>query len=674
LVAVFYYGPALVGGADYLPVFNDLSFEGYKLARSAELRGAWWKMAADPTVGAPYDPATAAHPGVFEGVDMMLLSSLTARVLPPRVNLHVWQAAVLCVNAWVVAWLVRRATGSALWASLGIVLVTFNVAVGFRMGGHLQLLRLGWYVLPVWAFHRLLEAPSWRTGAALGAASALLLQGSFYPAFLIAAALTPWWTALAAGGRLSGRHWAAAGVAAAVFLPSAAATVWPVLTVSAGNELSQAVFFLRNRDDLWGCGAELWQYVIPYESDLWRALLRASRKDSAAWWEGETPLGLTVLLAAAVYGVARIRGVELAPAAPRWLGRCYLAAALMIALSLSGGPSVLLYEAAPMFRCYGRTGLVALALLCVAAPITLHGLLSRLPQTPTGRRLRTAATAAVFAVALYEAASQRTFILTRPQPDPAWVAWLADQPAEVSLIAMPSLKPGLAPQSEWNWGGVYYGLIHRHRTMNGGDWLTLHRDLEWRGCTPLRLNAEGVDFLASRGYVAFAATAEYLLLNPSMAGHPALETVATLGDGWYILRIHPERLDRVAACLGEGFHPRQEDGTHHGKWCRSRGVLELENRTPSPRTVRVAMTIRAPTETRRVELRLGGTGITDAVDAGPGGVSYDRTLVLPPGTSRVVLTCEGTEAVVSVPRVGESGTEERPAAFGVWDLRLTELP
>jgi hypothetical protein len=667
LVARVYYWPAVVLGPEYLPYREDLAFEGYKLTRAGEVRGAWWRVGTDPLAGAPYDPATAPHPGTFEGVDLMALSGLTSRVLSPRVNLHFWQAAVLCVNGWIVAWLVRGLTGSALWAAVAVVMVMLNFPVSGRMWGHLQLLRLGWCILPVWTFHRIIEAPSARTGAALGLACALLLQGSFYPAFFLMIVLAPWWLALAFAGRLGARHWTAAAVAAAVFLPLAAATVWPVFMHSAGNAAAQENFFLRRRSDLWHFGAELWQYLVPPDAPLWRSLAESSRRLNT--FEGEAYPGRVALIGAFAFLLARLRGVDPCPAAPRWLDRCFLMVAVMIILSLIGGPGVLIYDAVPMFRTYGRAGLVALALLCVAAPVTLHGLLARLPATRWGTGVRWAATAAVFAVALHDARlAGLSFSVSEPRPYPAWVEWLAAQPPEVSLIVLPSQKPRHDSYAEWSWEGLYFRPIHNHRTMNGGDWYALHRDLMGRGCALDTLNATGLEFLVSRGYVALAVSDEFLANHEWMPKHPALEPLTTLGQGWNVYRIRPDRVAPVAENMTDGFYGREEDGKAHvWRWCRRTGTLELENRTATAKTVRIATILRTATpQTTRLTVRLGegDAAPRDVLDIGPTGTEYARTLVLPPGVSRVWFSTEGTPPVVN-------GSE---IAFGILNFRMEVLP
>ena len=168
LIAGGYYRHILLGRGDW-PVSGDAAFYTYQLSRMGELGGRWWKLGQDELVGAPYQPEFGKHPGVFEGVDLLMVSTLTSRWLDPVVNYHALMILVMTVNGWVVGGLVRRLTGSWAWAVLGVILVTWNFSTAFRLQGHAHLFKYGWTVLAVAAFSRYLDRPTIAAGRRSGA-------------------------------------------------------------------------------------------------------------------------------------------------------------------------------------------------------------------------------------------------------------------------------------------------------------------------------------------------------------------------------------------------------------------------------------------------------------------------------------------------------------------------
>ena len=87
--------------------------------------------------------------------------------------------------------------------------------------------------------------------------------------------------------------------------------------------------------------------------------------------EGWNFPGYTVLLATLIAGVARLRGSEFGEKLPHFVWISLGLMAFWTILSLAGGPSALIFHAIPSFRCYGRAGLLVVALGSVVAPIVL---------------------------------------------------------------------------------------------------------------------------------------------------------------------------------------------------------------------------------------------------------------------------------------------------------------
>src|SRR5262245_54648317 len=88
LALTFYYRPLFTEGFATLPAGGDSDFYIYQTARMGELDGRWWELGDDKLVGQPYPTWVARHPGLYEGLDLLLVSSVTARFLDPVANYH----------------------------------------------------------------------------------------------------------------------------------------------------------------------------------------------------------------------------------------------------------------------------------------------------------------------------------------------------------------------------------------------------------------------------------------------------------------------------------------------------------------------------------------------------------------------------------------------------------
>jgi hypothetical protein len=564
----FFYRPLWADGLP-LPTGGDSDFYVYQTARMADLDGRWWQLGTDPLLGQPFPTMAAKHPGLYEGVDLLLVSAVSARVLHPVVNYHALIILVLAVNGWVAAWMVLHLTRSYGWAALAVVLVTLNMSNDLRVSEHLHLFRYGWILLTVWAFARYLDAPSRGRGMVLGLAAALLFASSFYLAFFLALGLGVWWAGLLVARRLRRAHYTAAVVAGLALGVVGGALTFPVwLGYNRGNPGAEE-YVRRPPEDVWVYASDLWQYVVspawqlggreiadgllpiaPYaESDEVAALLinevptRAeevneplARKPHEGW---NYP-GLVVLAAVVLYVVGRLRGWALCPADPRLLDCLMGLSAVMVILSLRGGPAVLLYGLAPPLRCYGRAGLIAVALWSVAAPVILCGVARSFP----GQVGRAAVLVAALAVALYEGNQfkDRLFYARDKlhQEVPAWVGWLAEQPPDVRLAVYPVAATNPynrdnPAQDDWHF--LYYRTLHRHATLNGADLRLLRPELERRHARWQDLGPAGLPYMASLGYTTLAFQDDRDHQLPRwIDGRADLAEVAAL-DGWRIYRV-----------------------------------------------------------------------------------------------------------------------------------------
>jgi hypothetical protein len=586
LALTFYYRPLLEEGFATLPAGGDSDFYIYQTARMGDLGGRWWKLGDDELVGRPYPTWVARHPGLYEGLDLLLVSSVTARFLDPVTNYHFLILLVLAVNGWVAGWMALRLTRSYAWAALAVVLITLNMPTNMRMAGHLHLFKYGWVLLAVWAFFRYLDAPSPRRGVLLGLAVVWVLLSSFYFGFLLALVLGVWWLGYLVAGRLTRRHVLATVAAGATCAALAAALTFPIWTKSrAAGAAERENYFQRNREQLTVFSSDPWQYFVPPRWGHSKELLRPGIADGVTDLnEGWNYPGCVVLLAVGAYVVTRLRGVVLRVTDPRLLDRLVGLSAVCVVLSLTGGPAVLVYDVVPFFRAYGRAGLFALALWCVAAPAVLCGLtrqcswllsrgarrlaqgwpwlllrvgwVSRLPQSL--RRLahqwpwlllRGAIVAGALALALFEGNQYRDhpYLWRRTEPDPAWVGWLARQPADVRLAAFPFYG------EDNQWYPFYLRLRHRHATLNGCELDPLRADLGKYGATLEKMTPEGLQFIASLGYNALAFDQQYLQAHGWIRRLPWLEPVDLPGD-WSVYRVLADKLPSVEPA-SEDLHP-----------------------------------------------------------------------------------------------------------------------
>jgi hypothetical protein len=508
----------------------------------------------------------AKHPGLYEGVDLLLVSAASAHFISPLVNYHALIILVLAANGWVAAWIVVRLTRSYGWAALAVVLVTLNMSNDLRVSEHLHLFRYGWILLTVYAFSRYLDSPSLARGLGLGLAAGLILASSFYLAFFLMVGLGLWWVGCLIGGRLQRPHYAAAGAATLAFAVVGGGLTFPLwLGYNRGNPGAEE-YARRPAEDVWVYGSDFWQYLVSPRwqyhgkelADYLVQMTPYNRSDEVATLlinnqpvdpdrppiplalephEGWNYPGIIVLLAITVYGLARLCGWRLCPADPQFLDRLLGLSAIMVVLSLRAGPSVLLYALAPAFRCYGRAGLIAVALWSVATPLVLCGLARRLRRLV----LRHVLLVGALALALYEGSqfTDRLFFARDKggQAVPAWVDWLAVQPPHVRMVVLPVAGATWHGDFSWDdWHFLYYRTLHRHATLNGGEMRVLWVELERHGISWKGMKPQGLRYLASLGYDTLAVSKDFGQDNPWMATSPALEEAAALGD-WHIYRI-----------------------------------------------------------------------------------------------------------------------------------------
>jgi hypothetical protein len=648
-----YYRPLALRG-QLPPAAIDAGFYVYQLDRVSELNGRWWELGQDERMGHPYQTSAAKNPGLYEGVDLLLLSTVSARFLGPLANYHFCILAVLAVNGWVASWLVFRLTRSHAWAGVGAVLITANVLTASRLQGHLHLFKFGWVVLAVWAFSRYLEAPTLRRGLWLGLAAALVLQGSFYFGFLLALGLGAWWLGCAVAGTVGRRHLAPTAVALLACAVPAALLTFPVWTV-ARRALLADTYFARSRLETWWFGSELWEYFVSPLTSRVDEFQHLAIHPSGCW-EGWNFPGYTVLAALGVYLIARLRGWHLHPRRQAFLDRAAGLIGVWVVLGLAGGPSAFLFDLIPSFRCYGRTGLLMVGVWSVLAPVALAGVAARLGRPWLGPLVLVAGAS----LAGYDAYQAQKLYFKYQGPPCAragWPDWLRRQPADVHVAVFPSDKEHIG----FDFSSLGYLTEHGHATLNGCEMSVLNADLGLVGASYWQMNEDGLRFIASLGYDTLAFHPDYLAAHRWIRSLDWLEPAGTAGE-WEIYRVS-SRADRWPTVTADELlaaqpRPAEPLVVPHGAWIT--GSLEVPQKSVLVTSGPVQLTW-SDADGRRV-----GQPVPALMHhlVGPGLPAYAVKTPLKPGDYELAFLDGAGRQLASVPyRVRVN--LDRSAAFGL---------
>lgn len=557
ILAVVFHHPEWLKGrrANLGP---DGHFYIYQMGRVAELNGAWWKLADDDRVGHPYPTGAAKNPGLFEGLDLLILGAVVGQVLSPVGTFHFVAMAALVMNGWASSWLALRLTRSTWAGALASYLTVVNLPTLIRLEGHehLHLVKYSWIALSFWCFTRYLDAPTPRRGGWLGLAVAGTLLASFHFGFFLVLGLAAWWLGCLITGSLTRAHVRPTLCAILAAGMLAALGTFPVWSGTKNPTLAK-FYSQREYADVWTYSAEPWQYITRPDTKAAEERLKASGRQSIpnAAALADTPLdnhvrgifdrygnasgswnyyGATALLALGLFAVMRLRGSSFGLVHPVVLDRAGGLIAFWVILSLAGGPGAFLYDLTPQFRCYGRAGLVALPLVAVLAAVGWYRVFEILPN----RIAKASLVAGVLGLLTFDwkDASRMRLPSVDPQP-PAWVPWLKAQPDDVRLVALPSTDQTYCWGEVWHWQSLAYSFEHRHRTLNGAEFAFVYADLQLLGTGYHDLSPAGLQFMVTLGYNAFAFDEAGLRRSPWLAKLGWLKREVELPDGWSIWRI-----------------------------------------------------------------------------------------------------------------------------------------
>jgi hypothetical protein len=571
LALVGYYRAQLGGSALPRPQ-GDAAFYAYQLQRAAECHGQWWRIAADSRLGHPYPSEFAKHPGLYEGVDLMLVASLLGGAASAAKAYHLAVILALTVNGWIAAWIVFKITRKTLWAVVAVALVTLNESVAVRVMVHLHLFKFGWALLAVWAFVAFLKQPAWWRGLLLGFAVALLLQASFYLGFFTGLGLGFWFALELLAGRVRPSALAGTVVAALAFILAAALFCFPVWT-NYSPIVGSDQYFHRYWAETWIYGSEVWKYFIPKNSWLAANYFRDLRHKAPAptMDEGWNFPGYTVVIAVLIAGVAWLRGSELSKKLDPFVGISLGLMAFWMILSLAGGPSALVFHVIPSFRCYGRAGLLVVALGSVVAPIVLCELVNCCRR----RFVRAVLTLGLLALVASDAGRAAvTFKGWPPETTrPDWVDWLRHQPPDARLAifmthpAIPTtLEETTGDNEPFYWWGVSsleWLAVHGHATLSGGTFSLIEGDLRLLGASYDQMNPAGLRYVASLGYSTLAVHYDYLRAHPWIDQITWLNRVDRRGEWLFyqpndqLAKIPTTSLDQVLTQFRQDPQPRE---------------------------------------------------------------------------------------------------------------------
>jgi hypothetical protein len=522
----FFYGPVLHRGRP-LGLSLDSRYYEYQVARVADLDGRWWKLAIEEPVGRPYPSAMARLPELYEGVDLLAINTVLARLFrtTPETNYYLLVALVVCLNGWVAAWVAWRMTHSVACAALATALIILNGPTAVRMGAHLHYFKHAWSLLVLLAFCRYLDRPTPWSGLLLAAAFLLVLEGCFYMGYFAGVVFGAWWLAALVAGRIGRRHIWPTLLAVVVLVTLVPLFTFPVWTVARNNPFS-ADLFHRDLRDSWIYGSQVWHYLV---SRQWSIAKTFDPLQKPVPLEGWNYPGLTMLGAALAYVVCRLRRVPLAPGHERLLDRGFGVVAGLVVLSFAGGVSTILILIETNFRAYGRAGVMAIGIWAVMAAVVIHGLVLR----ARSRTLRWSLSLAIAGVVAYDGYIAAAEFQPNAGPMPAWVGWLARQPADVHAAPFPQNLPDSSDYA-------FYHLLHRHETLIGAEAGLFTEDLALVGASRSAMNERALELATSFGYETLIFDPAYLRANPWVTAVGWLERVETLADGWVVYRASSE--------------------------------------------------------------------------------------------------------------------------------------
>ncbi len=540
------------------PPHGDAALYAYQLTHAAEHGGRWWRVGDNLRLGNPYPTELAKHPGLYEGVDLMLLASLTRGALGATLTYHLAVLIALAVNGWVAAWIVLRLTRSVIWAGVATALITLNPSVAARILGHLHLFKFGWSLLAVWAFIRFLDQPDRRRGLVLGLAVALVLQSSFYLGFFIFLGLGLVYLTRACGGPAQGRQCLGDGGRCARVRGGERGVLFPRLDAVAAHrdrrtilsarlvrnlELRFRALAVRRPAHLMARLQLLPRRAPAPESaphgrglELPRVHDRAGRRHC-----GREPSARTQAIRKSRFMGAR-RALALRRLDHSQPGRWAIGA-----LVFSGAQLSVLWAFGLACRCDGR-GARAFDLPRAGARdrLAARAHFVDVRRARSGRLRRADGGAGVPGLA-------------GRAPAPEWVDWLKIQPSNVRLAAFALPPEGRAPTLDW-WGvqAATWLARHHHATLNGCNFALFEGDLRLLGGSYTRINPAGLRFVVSLGYETLAFHHDYIAANSWITSVPWLEPIVHDG-AWQIFRARDDLPRLPARAFAEVLALGQDD-------------------------------------------------------------------------------------------------------------------
>lgn len=554
-------------------------------------------------VGRHHDPFTVMQQfdgpvslGVYSQPVTDVTGAMIARIAGP-VAAYNWLVLLTFPLAAAAAYLLARhlalSPPGAAVAAMAFAFSPFHVA---QAAYHPHIAQVQWIPVYLLALWRCLDGASVPRLACLGAAAAAVTLSNFYGG-LIAAVMTPvavlaYWVTMRHAHPRSTRSLGLTVGSLVLLAASGVGYAW----YAAGPVVANRTAFAFPRQDLFRYSATWSSYLAPPVAHPWlgwesyRAWTAAGVREGLL--EQQVSLGWALLALAAIavgWWLARDRQtpslsrvpVLVVVAVAAFL--CSLSPQATIGTFTFERPASLLYDVAPMFRSYGRFGVVVQLMVALLAGIGFDRL--RRAGT-TGAQAVCGALVAIAGVeyAVSPSAMWRDVLPTRAH------RWVMQQKAPLRVLDCAWVTPATQSVPWLTNGRVTFPDDPNTDCAEPG----LPRKLAETGYTHL---------LVPRG------TPEgHLFTDRPPAG---VRIAARFRDG-HVFELTPPQ-NAIHTGTMRGFYPRERDAEGWWQWMGADGSWTVINTTSRPVLATLHVELRAIHHSRRMNLRLDGRQIESVV-------------------------------------------------------------
>lgn len=399
---------------------------------------------------------------LFGQLPASLLASILFAIFTPLGAVAMYTTIGVVGTAFSMYLLARRLTGSALAAFIGGLGCGFAPFIVFKTSGHADFSHAWVFVLMLWSWLRLIDAPSWKRVTVV--AGAMVLAAAWTAYFALLAAVAGLVLALIfIGTQIRRRHGLRAiAMAAATGVP---AVVWIGITLYiASNEPLAVTQPTRSLFELTVYAARPLEFLVPGPRSMlfgeWATKWRFEHMHGSNLSESLLYLGASVMLLALVglvVSVVRRKNLGLiAILAAVGLTAMWFSFPPQVAIGghLIPTPSKYLFEVQPGFRVYSRFVLLMIVMLAPVAALGVAAIL-RWVKYPAAQL------AVVAGLTLVMAGDLKVGAFVNPTSDPPSYVALRQQPP--GLVAEMPFVPAVQEVNQ----ATYYQDLGNHPILNG---------------------------------------------------------------------------------------------------------------------------------------------------------------------------------------------------------------